>query len=166
MGGADKLRAKRKKKVNTGCSLMLHINRAFSGGGVKVSAVTVHQASEETGSSTDPVPVLCQCRYPRQKLFGLGSGCNFRPIENYSSWFWMCSGHTELGSPPIGSDNILHFEQFVRSALSFNSPTWSMTSLSCWLFLQTLPLHRLQMACVLSVSFTAKKFHCTDMFVC
>ena len=47
MGGAEKLRAE--KKVNTGCSLMLHINRAFSGGGVKVSAATVHQASEETG---------------------------------------------------------------------------------------------------------------------
>ena len=24
--------------------------------------------------------------------------------------------HTELGSPPIGSDDILYFEQFVRSA--------------------------------------------------
>ncbi|XP_030251395.1 gem-associated protein 2-like [Sparus aurata] len=33
---------------------MLHINRAFSGGGVKVSAATVRQAREETGSSSRP----------------------------------------------------------------------------------------------------------------
>ena len=32
MGGVEKLRAK-KKMVKTGCSLMLHIDRAFSGGG-------------------------------------------------------------------------------------------------------------------------------------
>ena len=59
---------------------MLHINRAFSGGGVKVSAVTVRQASEETESSGRPSAGM--------------SGCNFRPVENSSLCFWMCSGHT------------------------------------------------------------------------
>ena len=36
---------------------MLHINRAFSGGGVKVSAATVRQASEETEPAADPMLV-------------------------------------------------------------------------------------------------------------
>ena len=56
MGGAEKLRAKKKKTVNTGCSQMLQINKAFSGGGVKVSTATVSQASEDTGPSRVTFP--------------------------------------------------------------------------------------------------------------
>ena len=40
-GWSRNIKGKKEKTVNTGCSLMLHINRAFSGGGAKVSAATV-----------------------------------------------------------------------------------------------------------------------------
>ena len=49
---AEKLRAKKKKKVNTRCSQKLQMNRAFSGGGVKVSAASISLTSDDT-----------QCRY-------------------------------------------------------------------------------------------------------
>ncbi len=48
MDGAETLRAKKKKTVNRGCSQMRQINRAFSGGGAKVSAATVSQDSDDT----------------------------------------------------------------------------------------------------------------------
>ena len=51
------MKGKKEKTVQTGCGLMLHINRAFSGGGLKVSAATVRQASEETEPAADPMPV-------------------------------------------------------------------------------------------------------------
>ena len=66
---------------------MLQINRAFSGGGVKVSTATVSQADEDTG--------------PSSRRAALGRVVIFRPVENSSLCFWMCSGHTELGCPPI-----------------------------------------------------------------
>ena len=128
---------------------MLHMNRAFSDGGVKVRVATFRQDSKDTGSSSRPNAVMSGCD---------GTGCNFRPVVNSSLCFWMCSGHTELGCPPIGLANILHFLQFVRSANVLIHR--SMTSLSCCL--PMLLLHGLQMACVLS----PKKFHSTDMCVC
>lgn len=47
-----------------------------------------------------------------------------------------------------------------------NSPIWPMMSLLFWKTLQILLLCSLLMVCVWSASFTLKKFHCADMFVC
>ena len=48
---------------------MHQINRAFSGGGVKVSAATVSQASDDRGPSSRPDAGMSGCD---------GSGCNFQ----------------------------------------------------------------------------------------
>lgn len=50
---------------------MRHINRAFSGGGLKVSAATVSQASEDTDPAADPTPVLYRALLTRRDVFPL-----------------------------------------------------------------------------------------------
>ena len=61
-GRSRKIKGKKEKMVNTECSQMHQINRAFSGGGVKVSAATVSQDSDDTGPSRVTFP-YCKSKH-------------------------------------------------------------------------------------------------------
>ena len=73
MGGAEKLRAKKKKKLKQDAAKCAKITELFCGGGGKVSAATVSQAaSEHTGPSSFGQTInagLSGC---------VGSDCNFQ----------------------------------------------------------------------------------------
>ena len=72
MGGEEKLRAKKKKRLLQDAAKCSRLTELFRGGGAKVSAATV---SEETGPSSRHNAGMSGCS---------GSGCNFRPLENSS----------------------------------------------------------------------------------
>ena len=72
MGGAEKLRAKKKKKVNTGCSQMHQINRAFPWWRGEGQCGYSQPASDDTGPSSFGQTInagMSGC---------VGSGCNFQ----------------------------------------------------------------------------------------
>ena len=68
-GWSRNIKGKKEKMVNRGCSQMLQINRAFSGGGVKVSPATVSQASEDTTQQGHISSLQKQTYFWRESVF-------------------------------------------------------------------------------------------------
>ena len=62
MGGAETLRAKKKKRLIQDAVKCSKFNGAFSGEGVKVSAATVSQASDDTGPNRVTFP-YCKSKH-------------------------------------------------------------------------------------------------------
>ena len=93
MGGAEWLRAKKKKKVNAGCSQVRQIISMVAGRRSAWLQSARPVMTRDPAASGRQLMLVCRAVSGRVVIF--------RPVESSSLCFWMCSGHTFDQQSPI-----------------------------------------------------------------